>query len=116
MSKKVWFFLLILAVLSPLGLFIPHWLGAGDAWGEWPVEIVKEHVGFEPKAMKELSNSYSAPVPDYNFFGDDASLLEQAIAYIISALLGVGCILLITFGLQKIMKHRNDTTVSSSAQ
>jgi len=116
MKKKYWIFLALLAVLSPVGIFLPHWFNAGDAWGEWGIETVRQHVGYEPAMMKETAEIYQAPVPDYNFFAEEAPLAKQAIAYIVSAFLGIGIILLLTFGLQKISKSKNDTPVSSATQ
>lgn len=116
MEKKYWIFLAILAVLSPLGIFLPSWFNAGDAWGEWSVDVVKQHVGYEPAQMKKTAEIYHAPVPDYNFFNEEVPLTTQAVAYIISAFLGVGIILLITFGLQKMLKPENDSIVSSTTQ
>ncbi|MGC8802405.1 MAG: PDGLE domain-containing protein [Bacteroidales bacterium] len=116
MEKKYWIFLAIMAVLSPLGIFLPSWFNAGDAWGEWSVDVVKQHVGYEPAQMKKTAEIFHAPIPDYNFFGEEGSLTSQAVAYIISAFLGAGIILLITFGLQKMLKSKNDSTVSSATQ
>ncbi|MEJ5266033.1 MAG: PDGLE domain-containing protein [Bacteroidales bacterium] len=116
MEKKYWIFLVVLAVLSPLGIFLPNWFNAGDAWGEWSVDVVKQHVGYEPAKMKTTADVYSAPVPDYNFFDEDAPITRQVVAYIVSAFIGIGIILLLTFGLQKITKAKDDTPISSPTQ
>jgi hypothetical protein len=116
MEKKYWIFLAILAILTPVGIFLPQWFNAGDAWGEWGVDVVKQQVGYEPAQMKKTADIYHAPVPDYNFFDEEAPLAKQAIAYIVSAFLGIGIILLLTFGLQKISKPKNDSPVSSTTQ
>jgi cobalt/nickel transport protein len=114
--KKYWIYLVILAVLTPVGIFLPEWFKAGDAWGEWSVETVKEQVGFEPAQMKKMAEIYHAPVPDYSFFDENASLAKQSIAYIVSALVGIGVILLLTFAMQKLWKAKNDSSVSTPAQ
>ncbi len=39
---KLWIGLAVLIVLSPLGLILPERFKAGDAWGEWGTDGVKE--------------------------------------------------------------------------
>lgn len=99
--KKYILFLIVLAILSPLGIILPHYFNAGDAWGEWSVETVKEQTGFEPKGMKNDAELYKAPVTDYNLGKEDDSLSKQSVSYIVSGIIGVGIILILTFGVSK---------------
>ncbi len=82
----LWIGLGILALLTPLGL-----LAAGTAWGEWGAEELQElGLGFIPRGLEEFSSLWSAPIPDYAipFLGD-------TVGYIVSALLGVGILVLL---------------------
>ncbi len=103
-----------MAILSPAGILLPIWFRAGDAWGEWSVETVKEQVGFEPAKMKIEAELYKAPIPDYTIYKENESIFKHSIAYIFSAFVGMGIILLITFGLYKFAKNKNDSSVSST--
>jgi cobalt/nickel transport protein len=104
--KKYIIFLGILVVLSPLGLILPDYFKAGDAWGEWSVESVKQQTGQEPEGMKRTSEVYSAPIPDYNMGKEDDPLSKISASYIISGLIGTGIILLITFGTSKLVSRK----------
>jgi hypothetical protein len=107
--KKYVIFLVVLIVLCPLGLIVPKLFHAGDAWGEWSVETVKEQTGKEPAGMAKTATVYTAPVPDYNLGKEDGSIVKQSGSYIISGLIGTGIILILTFGSVKLMSHRKDT-------
>ena len=106
--KKYLLFIGILIVLSPLGLFLPDYFKAGDAWGEWSVGSVKEQTGHEPEGMKKTAEIYSAPVPDYNLGKDDDSLSKLSVNYIISGLIGTGIIFLLTFGTLKFLFRKSE--------
>ena len=76
--------ILILAILSPIGIFLPEKFQAGDAWGEWSPEDLSQELGYTPEGMEKLANIYQAPLPDYT-----AGDLNPYIAYILNAILGV---------------------------
>jgi hypothetical protein len=104
--KKYIIFIGILIVLCPLGLIVPNLFKAGDAWGEWSVNTIKEKTGLEPAGMKKVAALYSAPVPDYNLGKEDDPLTKLSASYIISGLIGTGIILILTFGTIKIMSGK----------
>lgn len=104
--KKWMIFLGILIILSPLGLILPEYFGAGDAWGEWSIESVKEQISYEPEGMKKESALYQAPLPDYHSGNENDNLTNKSATYILSAVIGVGIILLLTFGMNKWVKHK----------
>ncbi|MGB9722691.1 MAG: cobalt transporter CbiM [Chloroflexia bacterium] len=82
----LWIALGLLVILTPLGL-----LAAGTAWGEWGAEELQElGLGFIPQGLQALGNLWNAPIPDYAipFLGD-------TVGYIVSALLGVGILVLL---------------------
>ncbi len=75
--------LLILTVLVPLGL-----LATGETFGEWGADELKEKLGYVPQGIESLGSIWSAPIPDYSLPGME-SFTESALAYILSALIGV---------------------------
>lgn len=98
--RPLWIGLAVLMVATPLGL-----LAAGTAWGEWGVEDFKkpaarqeiaaasgriappEHV---PGGLERLASVWTAPMPDYA----PAFLKSRHFGYLLSAMFGVGLILL----------------------
>jgi len=106
--QKYIIFIGILLVLCPLGLILPHYFKAGDAWGEWSVESVKQQTGHEPEGMKKTANLFSAPIPDYSMGKENDPLSKRSLNYIISGLIGTGIILIITFGVSKLMPLKKE--------
>jgi hypothetical protein len=88
--SKIWIFIGILIVLSPLGLLLPEHFKAGAAWGEWGVDEIQKLVGYIPQGLAKLSSFWSAPIPDYAFKGwEGKPLVNLSLAYVFSASLGV---------------------------
>lgn len=95
-ATKLWLFLVILAIISPIGLILPAYFKAGGAWGEWGADELKVLVGYMPQGLVKLSSLWNAPIPDYAFKGwEDKPLYHLSVAYIVSAIIGI----LITIGL-----------------
>ena len=89
--RPFWIALLVMALVSPLGLYLPEWLEAGAAWGEWSLEEIKRMVGYAPSGMERVVDLWRAPIPDYAFPGQDkAPLAQRSLSYVLSALLGIG--------------------------
>jgi hypothetical protein len=106
--KKILIFLGILVILSPLGIILPHYFKSGNAWGEWTVDQVKEQTGHAPKEMRKDAELYTAPIQDYNTGNEQESVSKKSIKYIISGALGVGIILILTFGVSKFFKKKTN--------
>jgi len=106
--KKYIIFIGILIVLCPIGVILPDYFKAGDAWGEWSVESIKQRTGHEPEGMKKTAAVYTAPIPDYSLGKEDDALSKRSLNYIISGLIGTGIIVLITFGISKLMPLKQD--------
>jgi hypothetical protein len=107
-QKKLWIWLLVMASLSPLGIFLPHYFMAEGAWGEWSSEKLKEMIGFVPAGLERLADLWKAPIAGYNLAGEDASIWAQALVYIVSGILGiliVGCIVYILARVIKSNEH-----------
>ena len=89
-TRRLWIILIVLAALTPLGLWLPMRLGAADAWGEWSPEDLGEQIGFVPRGLARLANLWRAPVPDYAPAGwEDKPFGLQSAAYVASALIGI---------------------------
>jgi len=89
--RPYWVALLVMAALSPIGLYLPELLRAGSAWGEWGLDEVRQMIGYTPSGMERLSNLWKAPIPDYALPGqDEAPLAHRSLSYVLSAFVGVG--------------------------
>ena len=107
-TKKLWWGLALLILISPLGLFLPELLKSGPAWGEWSLQEIEKMLGFIPEGLRKVSDLWSAPVPDYNLKSwEGQGLAKSSLGYIISGILGVGAIILVTFLLGKVLSKKN---------
>jgi len=88
-QKKLWIGLLIMTLLTPLGILLPEKFRAEEAWGEWGTEKLEKLLGYVPEGLKKLADFWKAPIPDYNFGGEGASMTGQVFSYIASGLLGI---------------------------
>lgn len=108
-TTKLWIGLAILIILSPIGLVLPEYFKAGAAWGEWGSEEMKELVGYIPRGLEKLSSLWSAPIPDYAFKGWEAKGLSHlSLAYVISAIVGIGITVLLVMGIGKLLAKKGD--------
>jgi len=105
--KRLWWGLVILILISPLGLILPGAFKSGPAWGEWSLQEIEKMAGYVPEGLKKLADLWSAPVPDYNLKSwEGAGLAKSSLGYILSGALGVGIILLATLLLGKVLSKR----------
>jgi cobalt/nickel transport protein len=105
-QKRLCIGLLIMALLTPLGILLPEKFKAEEAWGEWGVQKLEKVLGYVPEGLKKLADFWKAPIPDYNFGGEGASMTLQAISYIASGLLGIGVCAFVVFMVSRFMaKH-----------
>jgi cobalt/nickel transport protein len=88
LQKKILIILLLLCLITPAGILLPMFFNAGDAWGEWSAQTVKDLVGYVPKGLAKYSEIWNAPLPDYAINSDDKSVLRQSGFYIVSGILG----------------------------
>ncbi|HSL92961.1 MAG TPA: PDGLE domain-containing protein [Candidatus Limnocylindrales bacterium] len=88
--RNWWIALLVLAVLTPAGLYLPHVLKAGSVWGEWGIGEVKQRIGYAPAGMEREAGRWKAPLPEYALPGEEkAPLSRQSLSYILSAIVGI---------------------------
>ncbi len=107
-QKKLLVILAILAVLSPIGIILPEQFKAGDAWGEWSTDTIRELVGFIPEKMKETADLWKAPIADYNLGDEKSSFAVQALSYILSGAIGIVLCVLILFGISKLLEKKSE--------
>jgi len=96
--KKLWLGLAILIVLTPLGL-----LARGTAWGEWGSEELQQMLGYVPEGIAKGEMLYSAVFSGYALPGLGDSFIHSAIGYVFSAAVGIGIIVLVMYGLGRIL-------------
>ena len=90
---KLWLFIAVLIILTPIGLIIPKYFKAGSAWGEWGAEEIQKVIGYVPQGFMKLSSLWNAPMPDYAFKGCEGKPMPVlSFSYIISAIIGIGII------------------------
>ena len=105
-QKKLWLGLAIMALLTPLGIYLPEKFNAGDAWGEWGTDKIQELLGYVPAGLKKLADLWKPPVPDYNFGGENAAMSTQVISYIISGIIGIAVAAIVIYVITKfLIKH-----------
>jgi len=106
---KFWIGIAVLIVLSPLGLLLPEHFKAGSAWGEWGADEMQKFVGYVPKGLEKLSSLWNAPMPDYAFKGwEEKGLSHLSFTYIMSAIVGIGIIVLVIMGIGKLLAKKGD--------
>jgi len=88
-QKKLWIGLFILTLLTPLGVILPEKFKASGSWGEWGPEELEKLLGYVPEGLKRLADLWKAPISDYTFGGENATLAVKVISYIASGILGV---------------------------
>jgi hypothetical protein len=106
---KFWIGIAVLIVLSPLGLILPEHFKAGSAWGEWGADEMGKLAGYVPEGLEKLSGLWNAPMPDYAFKGcQENGLPRLSLAYIISAVVGIGIIILVVTVIGKLLAKKGD--------
>jgi cobalt/nickel transport protein len=105
-DKRLWVGLLVMALLTPLGIYLPERFKAGDAWGEWGTDRLQELLGYVPEGLRKMAEFWKAPVPDYNFGGENAAFGVQVISYIMSGIIGIAVAALLIYLITKLLvKH-----------
>lgn len=89
--RRLWVTLLVLALLSPIGLYLPSLFRAGAAWGEWGLGEMQEMLGYAPAGMEKTADLWKPPLPDYALPGQQtAPLSHLGLSYVLSAFVGMG--------------------------
>ncbi len=88
LQKRILVILLVLCLLTPAGILLPACFNAGDAWGEWSAQTLKELTGYVPKGLARYSDIWKAPLPDYMIANGHKSAVHQSGYYIVSGIFG----------------------------
>jgi hypothetical protein len=103
MTKKLWLGIGLLVLLSPLGIIIPKWFGAGGAWGEWGLGEIEKAAGFVPEGMKRIATRWKAPLPDYALPAAGKGLAVESFGYILSAVIGIALVAGVMYIIAKLL-------------
>ena len=104
----------IIVLLVPLGL-----LANGTAWGEWNAQSLSQRkdVGYVPAGLQKYHSIWHAPFSGYTmpWAPAHASFMENALAYILTAVVGISMIFVIVFALRVLSKRfaTEQSTVST---
>jgi cobalt/nickel transport protein len=108
-NRRLWWGLVLLVFVSPLGLLLPEAFRSGPAWGEWSLGEIEKMVGFMPEGLKKWTNLWRAPFPEYNAgTRRETGLFHSSLGYILSGLLGAGAVVGVTLLLGKFLGKKND--------
>jgi cobalt/nickel transport protein len=88
LQKKILIVLLLLCLITPVGILLPMFFNAGDAWGEWSAQTVKDLIGYVPQGLAKYTDVWKAPLPDYTINSGDTSVVHQSGYYIVSGIIG----------------------------
>jgi cobalt/nickel transport protein len=88
LQQKIFYFLLFLCLLTPVGILLPMFFNAGDAWGEWSAQTVKDMIGYIPQGLAKYDTIWKAPLPDYTITEHDSSVVRQSGFYMVSGIFG----------------------------
>ena len=102
-QKKVLIILFFLCLISPVGILLPIVFNAGDAWGEWSAQTVKDLIGYVPKGLEKYSDVWNAPLPDYTVDTNDTSVVHQSGYYIVSGIIGATLAYIVMLLISKII-------------
>lgn len=105
-TKKLWLGIGILALMSPLGIIIPKWFGAGGAWGEWGLDEIEKAAGFVPEGMKRIAELWKAPLPDYALPVESKGPVMESFGYVLSAIIGIALIAGVMYILTKFLGRK----------
>jgi hypothetical protein len=107
-QKKILIVLVALAIVSPIGIYLPVKFNAENAWGEWSTETIEKLVGFVPAKLQETADLWKAPIPDYNLGDEKSTFTVQAFSYILSGAIGIILCILVLFGLSKLLVKKSE--------
>jgi cobalt/nickel transport protein len=103
LQKKIMLFLLVLCFLTPMGILLPMFVNAGNAWGEWSAQTLKDLIGYVPQGLAKYEALWNAPLPDYAVNVHNASIVHQSGYYLVSGILGATATFVIMMALGKIL-------------
>ena len=103
LQKKILIVLLLLCLITPLGILLPMIFNAGDAWGEWSAQTVKDLIGYIPQGLAKYTDIWNAPLADYTMNAGDKSVVHQSGFYIVSGIFGATLTYIVMLLLSKLI-------------
>ncbi len=88
LQKRILVILIVLCLLTPAGVLLPMLFNAGDAWGEWSAQTIKDLTGYVPQGLAKYTEVWKAPVTGYTLSTGDKSVVHQSGFYIVSGIIG----------------------------
>jgi hypothetical protein len=88
LQKRILLILVVLCLLTPVGILLPVYFNAGDAWGEWSAHTVKDLAGYVPKGLAKYTDSWKAPLADYTINSEDSSEAHRSGYYMVAGIAG----------------------------
>jgi hypothetical protein len=88
LQRKILIVLLSLCIITPVGILLPMFFNAGNAWGEWSAQTVKDLVGFVPQGLAKYTDIWKAPLSGYSINLNDTAVIHKSGYYIVSGILG----------------------------
>ena len=120
-TAKLWIGIAVLIVLSPLGLILPWYFKSTGAWVEVRPQCAQGkssapywgQANIYPAAARTLeaksSGGWKAPFADYGFKGwEEKDLVHSSAAYIVSAIAGIGLIIIAVWLIGKMLAKKKD--------
>jgi cobalt/nickel transport protein len=104
-KARLWIWLGMMALLSPVGILVPAMFHAQGAWAEWDAQTLKQLVGYVPKGIKKYTGVWKPLIPDYNLFGEHASVVAQVFSYILASIIGVILVSIAVYALSRLVKE-----------
>ncbi len=108
--RRLWMGIGILVLLSPLGIIIPAYFGAGGAWGEWSLDQIEKIIGFVPEGMKRTARVWKAPMTNYAVPGQGQGTAHSGIGYLLAAVIGIAATAGLVYLLAKLLARKNGTS------
>jgi cobalt/nickel transport protein len=103
LQKKILILLLMLCLITPVGILLPMVFNAGDAWGEWSAQTVKELTGYVPGGLQKYSDIWKAPLPGYSIDKKETSVGHRSGYYIVSGIIGATATYIVMLLLSKLI-------------
>lgn len=109
-ARKLWIGIGILVILSPLGIILPSFFGAGGAWGEWSLKQIEKMAGFAPEGMKRMADAWKAPMTNYAVPGQGEGLVHSGLGYIVAGIIGVSATAGLMYLITRLLVRKNDSS------
>jgi cobalt/nickel transport protein len=101
--KRIIITLVVLVMLTPVGILLPMFVDAGDAWGEWSARTMAKLIGYVPWGLAKYEGIWKAPLAGYTSGGHDTTVISQSFQYLISGVIGAALTLAVAYVVSKMI-------------